>query len=103
MAFRLGEDTEEAEVGALLVADALYCLRLVRDFLTNVPREPTRGFYFGSDMWVWGRTFLGRGAPQLEIDKHWLHFLLWGRLGYDPTVDDDRIAAAYFGQSAWPS
>jgi hypothetical protein len=65
----------------------------VREFLTNIPREPTQGFYFGSDMWVWGRTFLGRGAPRLEIDKHWLHFLLWGRLGYDPTLDDDRIAA----------
>ena len=36
-----------------------------------------------------------RAAPrQLEIDKHWLHFLLWGRLGYDPTLDDERIARA---------
>jgi hypothetical protein len=64
----------------------------VREFLTNIPREPTQGFYLGSDMWVWGRTFLGSGAPRLEIDKHWLHFLLWGRLGYDPTLDDERVA-----------
>jgi hypothetical protein len=65
----------------------------VREFLTRIPREPSQGFYFGSDMWVWGRTFLGSDAPQLEIEKHWLHFLLWGRLGYDPALDDDRIAA----------
>ncbi len=65
----------------------------VREFMTNMPREPAQGFYFGSDMWVWGRTFLGHHAPQLEIDRHWLHFLLWGRLGYDPTLDDDRIAS----------
>ncbi|HTU68587.1 MAG TPA: hypothetical protein VMF52_21790 [Steroidobacteraceae bacterium] len=65
----------------------------VRDFLKGIPHEPSRGFYFGSDMWVWGREYLGAGPPRLEIDKHWLHFLLWGRLGYDPTLDDERIGA----------
>jgi len=70
----------------------------VREFLVNIPHEPSQGFYFGSDMWVWGRQFLHdplvpKGEPmQLEIENHWLHFLLWGRLGYDPTLDDDRIA-----------
>jgi hypothetical protein len=67
----------------------------VREFLNNLPYEKSQGFYLGSDMWVWGREFLSRSprAPrQLEIDKHWLHFLLWGRLGYDPTLDDTRIA-----------
>jgi hypothetical protein len=67
----------------------------VRDFIGNMPREKSQGFYFGSDMWVWGREFLSRSPRtprQLEIDKHWLHFLLWGRLGYDPTLDDTRIA-----------
>jgi len=68
----------------------------VREFIGNIPREKTQGFYFGSDMWVWGRQFLARNRDQqgqLEVDKHWLHFMLWGRLGYDPTLDDDRIAA----------
>ena len=70
----------------------------VREFIGNIPRAPSQGFYFGSDMWVWGREFLrGGNVPQdephpLEIDNHWLHFLLWGRLGYDPTLDDARIA-----------
>ncbi len=69
----------------------------VREFVTNIPHEKSQGFYFGSDMWVWGREFLSRmpAEPrQLEIDKHWLHFLLWGRLGYDPTLDDARLARA---------
>jgi hypothetical protein len=73
----------------------------VREFVGNIPREPSAGYYFGSDMWVWGREFLARqpaastpsGPRQLETDKHWLHFLLWGRLGYDPTLDNARIAA----------
>jgi hypothetical protein len=67
----------------------------VREFVKNIPYEKSQGYYFGSDMWVWGREFLAaaRSPRQLEIDKHWLHFLLWGRLGYDPTLDDTRIAA----------
>jgi hypothetical protein len=68
----------------------------VREFVKNIPPDKTQGFYFGSDMWVWGREFLAhmpRLKGQLEVDKHWLHFLLWGRLGYDPTLDNERIAA----------
>lgn len=70
----------------------------VREFVRNIPRAPSAGYYVGSDMWVWGREFLAKrpqasSARQLEIDKHWLHVLLWGRLGYDPTLDDERLAA----------
>ena len=68
----------------------------VREFLGNMPREPSAGFYLGSDMWVWGREFLDRSPAsprQLETDKHWLHFLLWGRMAYDPTLDNDAITA----------
>ena len=59
----------------------------VREFVKNIPYEKSQGYYLGSDMWVWGREFLARDpklARQLEVDKHWLHFLLWGRMGYDP-------------------
>ena len=66
----------------------------VREFVKNIPPEKSAGYYFGSDMWVWAREFLDLSPQtprQLEIDKHWLHFLLWGRLGYDPTLDNDRI------------
>lgn len=67
----------------------------VREFITNMPVEPTQGVYYGSDMWVWGREFLSRDsalAQQLEIDKHWLDWLLWGRLSYDPSLGNERIA-----------
>jgi len=68
----------------------------VREFIRNIPREPTQGLYYGSDMWVWGREYLARNpsAPrQLEVEKHWLDWLTWGRFSYDPTVDNDRIVA----------
>jgi hypothetical protein len=72
----------------------------VREFVRNIPHAPSAGYYVGSDMWVWGRDFLSKRtqlsrskAPRaLESDKHWLHFLLWGRMGYDPGLDDARIA-----------
>jgi hypothetical protein len=68
----------------------------VREFMQNIPHEKSAGYYFGSDMWVWARVFLDKQpeSPQeLEIEKHWLHFLLWGRMGYDPTLDNARIVA----------
>ncbi len=70
----------------------------VRNFIRNIPTHPTRGFYYGSDQWIWGRDFLDlhRSSPaprQLEHDKHWLHWLLWGRFGYNPNLPDERIAA----------
>ncbi len=69
----------------------------VREFVKNIPHEQSRGFYYGSDNWIPGRDFLTRHPPglkgRLEVDKHWLHTLLWGRLGYDPTLDNARVAA----------
>jgi hypothetical protein len=63
----------------------------VRTFMRNLPPEPLlAGYHMGSDGYVWGREFTSR-APQsprqLEIDKHWYSFMLWGRLGYDPSLD----------------
>lgn len=68
----------------------------VRDFIRRMPQAPTAGVYLGSDMWIWGREFLSRepAAPrQLEVEKHWLNWLLWGRLGFDPSLGNDRVAA----------
>ena len=73
----------------------------VREFIANMPQEPTMGVYYGSDMWVWGREFLSRQPAeprQLEIEKHWLDWLLWGRLSYDPTLGNDRITGLVSGR-----
>ena len=67
----------------------------VREFLQNVPRDLMRweaGFYMGPDGFVWGREFVSTDlalAGELEIDKHWYRFMLWGRLGYDLTLTRD--------------
>lgn len=67
----------------------------VREFLQNVPRDLMRweaGFYMGPDGFVWGREFVSKDpelSGELEIDKHWYRFMLWGRLGYDLTLTRD--------------
>lgn len=66
----------------------------VREFLQNIPYDVSRGYYYGSDQYIWGREFLMKDPEtprQIEIVKHWYHWMLWGRLGYDPTVSNDRF------------
>ena len=51
----------------------------------------------GSDGYVWGREFVSNDPDsprQLEIDKHWYKFMLWGRLGYDPSLSNDFFKQA---------
>ncbi|HLN21805.1 MAG TPA: alpha-glucuronidase family glycosyl hydrolase [Bacteroidales bacterium] len=66
----------------------------IRSFIKNIPYDISEGFYLGSDQYVWGRDFLSRNTgnnPGTEIAKHWYHFMVWGRLGYNPALTDDRI------------
>jgi hypothetical protein len=66
----------------------------VREFIANIPYEVSRGFYYGSDQYIWGREFLSRepATPrEIEVAKHWYHWMLWGRLGYDPSIPDQRF------------
>ncbi|MBE0679136.1 MAG: hypothetical protein IH592_10275 [Bacteroidales bacterium] len=65
------------------------------EFIKNIPpAEVTAGYYMGSDGYVWGREFISRNPSEpreLEIDKHWYNFMLWGRMGYDPDLSADRL------------
>jgi hypothetical protein len=66
----------------------------VREFIRNIPHDVSRGFYFGSDQYIWGREFLSiepETPRQIEIIKHWYHWMLWGRLGYEPTLSNERL------------
>jgi hypothetical protein len=66
----------------------------VRQFVKNIPYDVSRGFYYGSDQWVWGREFTSKNPEvprQIEIVKHWYHWVMWGRLGYDPNLPNDRF------------
>jgi hypothetical protein len=64
----------------------------VREFIKNIPYDVSEGFYYGSDGWIWGRDFLSKdhqNSRELEIKKHWYHWMLWGRLAYNPNLKDE--------------
>jgi len=78
----------------------------VREFLHNLPpAEVTGGYHMGSDGYVWGYEFAsreGRRQRRLEIEKHWFKFMLWGRLGYDPSLDRaffEKVLTARFPEA----
>ena len=67
----------------------------VRDFIKNIPYDVSRGYYYGSDQWIWGREITMKdpvGERQIEIVKHWYHWMMWGRLGYNPELGNDRFS-----------
>ena len=54
----------------------------------------TAGYVLGSDRFCWGRESASKtpSSPrQLENEKHWYSFLLWGRLGYDPETSPELL------------
>jgi hypothetical protein len=66
----------------------------VRTFIKNIPHDVSRGIYYGSDQWIWGREFLTKDATsprQIEIAKHWYHWMLWGRLAFNPGLENERF------------
>ena len=68
----------------------------VREFMTNIPHDVSRGYYLGSDGYIWGREFSSRTPRtprELEVEKHWYSWLLWGRLGYDPGLGNERLVS----------
>ncbi len=85
------------------------------EFMKNMPSDDvTAGYFMGSDGYVWGREFISnhpKAPRELEIDKHWFNFMLWGRMGYNPDMPNiiikGKLAEKYSGiniddlQSAW--
>ncbi len=66
----------------------------VREFIKNIPYDVSRGFYLGSDQYIWGREFMSTEPEtprQIEIVKHWYHWMIWGRLGYNPDLSNERF------------
>lgn len=67
----------------------------VRQAMLHFPGEGrTAGYVWGSDRFCWGRESASKNPAsprQLENDRHWYSFLLWGRLGYDPQTSPELL------------
>jgi len=77
--------------------DDIFCYRwgnpdYAREYMKNMGAYDFAGFYIGSDGYVWGREFTSKNpalAGQLENKKHWYREMLWGRLSYNPHLEND--------------
>ncbi len=88
--------------------DDIYSFRwgdpdFVRSFVLALPgQDQLAGYYMGPDGYTWGREFLStqpESPRQLVVHKQWYTFMLWGRLSYNPNLDDThftRVLAARF-------
>ena len=95
--YREGLESVKVPCWLNLRNDDLFVLRwgdpdYVREFMANVPRDLMRseaGYFMGPDGFVQGREFVHKDpdlSGQLEVDKHWYRFMMFGRLGYDLTL-----------------
>ncbi|SFM05781.1 hypothetical protein SAMN03159341_11539 [Paenibacillus sp. 1_12] len=64
----------------------------VRAYVKGMIKPYIKGFYWGSDGYLWGRDFQhidhGHKTWKYDFERHLLQFQLWGRLAYDPETDD---------------
>ena len=78
-----------------------------KTYIKNMPYDLIPGFYWGPDGYVYGREFISKNPQtprQLEIDKHWYTFMIWGRASYNPNLDaqffKDQLSLKFPGVNA---
>jgi hypothetical protein len=83
--------------------DDIYTFRwgdpdFAREYIRNIPPpEQVAGFLMGADGYCWGREAIERepeSPRQLVMERQWYSFMLWGRLGFDPTLTDGHFQRA---------
>lgn len=63
------------------------------EYMQNMPRDVTPGYFVGSDGYLWGRTYCSRDEALqggFEFRRQWYSFMIWGRAGYNPTLTSDH-------------
>lgn len=71
-----------------------------RNYLLQLPYQSSEisGYFVGSDQYIIGQTFENPSKYKFynkenNLNKNWLNFLLWGKLGYDPHVSEKHFIA----------
>ncbi|WP_240416052.1 hypothetical protein [Paenibacillus periandrae] len=79
----------------------------IRKHLLDNGQDYVGGYYIGSECFIPAYDYShAPGSPHIQwtyaFEKHWLYYMLWGRLLYDPTTSDDVFVNAIeyrFGKS----
>ncbi|MGG1519731.1 hypothetical protein ABE504_30295 [Paenibacillus oryzisoli] len=71
----------------------------IRKHLLDNGHEYVGGYYIGSECYIPANDYShAPGSPHIQwtyaFEKHWLYYMLWGRLLYDPTASDDVFVNA---------
>jgi hypothetical protein len=65
----------------------------VRAYMYGIPdKETVTGMYIGSDGYTPSRTYFCKNDAmngQLEVERRWYMEMLWGRISYNPQINDD--------------
>ena len=77
--------------------------QFVRDFITAIPqRDSVVGMYIGIDGFNPSRTYFCKNESlngQLEVERRWYMEMLWGRISYNPAMNDvvfkNKLAKRY--------
>ena len=62
-----------------------------REYMKFMPRELMAGYFWGPDGYIYAKDFNSKHAdklPKYEIDKQWYHFMIFGRIGYNPDLPE---------------
>lgn len=65
-----------------------------RNFMKNLKKERTRGFFFGSDGYYMGKeySFIDDTLNgQYYYQRHWINYLMMGRFAYNPELPLEKI------------
>lgn len=71
----------------------------IREHIAENGQEYVGGYYIGSECFIPGRDYShAPGSPHMDwtyaFEKHWLYYMLWGRLLYNPATPDDVFSSA---------
>ncbi|MDB5085943.1 MAG: hypothetical protein JWN30_2829 [Bacilli bacterium] len=64
----------------------------IRAYVKGMLKPYVKGFYWGADGYIWGKDFqhidYGHKTWTYDFERHLFQFQLWGRLSYNPDVED---------------
>ncbi len=92
-----GIDLETTQVLYTVRNDDVFTLRwgdpdYIRSYVKGMIKPYVKGFYWGADGYIWGNDFQhidhGHKTWNYDFEKHLFQFQLWGRLSYNPEIDD---------------
>jgi hypothetical protein len=80
----------------------------IREHIAENAHDYVGGYYVGSECFIPAIDYSHiEGSPHMDwtyaFEKHWLYYMLWGRLLYDPSTPDDVFSDAIgkrYGKSA---